>query len=245
MSDHLELANGGQEIAANIIMTSTKEELAIYLHQCLWSPHKSALLNAIHKNHLDSITGITYDLIYKHIPSSTATEKCHMIITRQRARSKRINHQEIKDARAQVNNMIPPEQVCTAIDDEMFWFAILEDQNENTIYSDLAGRFPVCSYSCMNYIFVAYVYKINSILVRPMATQCDATMIYTFKNIYEYLKARNLAPKLHILDNKCSKAVQKYVKSEKLEIQLVEPHNHRVNAAEPEVKTINITSSRH
>ena len=71
-----------------------------------------------------------------------------------------------------------------------------------------------------------------------MATQCDATMIDTFKNIYEYLKVLNIAPKFHILENECSKAVQKYVKSEKVEIQLVEPHNHQVNAAEPEVKAI-------
>ena len=73
----------------------------------------------------------------------------------------------------------------------------------------------------MNYIFVAYVYNINDILVRPMATQCDANMIDIFKNIYEYLKVRNIVPKLHILDNECSKVVQKYVKSEKVAIQLV------------------------
>ena len=73
----------------------------------------------------------------------------------------------------------------------------------------------------MNHIFVAYVYNINAILVRTLATRCNATMIDTFKYIYEYLKVRNLAQKLHILDNECSKAVQKYVKSEKVEIQLV------------------------
>ena len=73
----------------------------------------------------------------------------------------------------------------------------------------------------MYYIFVTYVYKINAILVRPMATRYDATMIDTFKDIYEYLKVRNLAPKLHILDNECSKLVQKYVKYENVEIQLL------------------------
>ena len=77
-----------------------------------------------------------------------------------------------------------------------------------------------------------------------MDTPCDATMIDTFKDIYEYLKVRNLAPKLYILDNEFSKAVQKYVKYEKVEIQLVEPHNHWVNAAEPTVKTINFLSSQ-
>ena len=71
-----------------------------------------------------------------------------------------------------------------------------------------------------------------------MATQCDATMIDTFKDIYEYLKVHNLAPKLHILDYECSKSVQKYVKAERVAIKLLEPHNHRVNAAEPAVKAI-------
>ena len=120
MSDHLERANSAQEIAANIIPTSTKEELAMYFHQYLCSPPKSALLKAIRNKQLDSIPGLTYDLIAKHLPPSTATKKGHMIRTRQGARSTRRNHQEVKYARAQVDNMSPPEQVCTAIDDEMF-----------------------------------------------------------------------------------------------------------------------------
>ena len=201
MRDHLERANGAQEIASNIIPTSTKEKLAMYFHQCLCSPPKPALLKAIRNNQLDSIPDIAYDLIAKYLPPSTATEKGHMIRTRKGARSTRSNHQEVKYARAQVDNMSPHEQLCIAIDDEMFCFTILVDQNKYTIYSDLAGRFPVCLYSGMNYIFVAYVYKINAILIRPMATRCDATMIDTFKDIYEYLKVRNLAPKLHIPDN--------------------------------------------
>ena len=98
MSDHLEQANGAQEIAANIIPTSTKEELAMYFHQCLCSPPKSALLKAIRNKQLDSIPGLTYDLIAKHLPPSTATEKVHMIRTRQGARSTRRNHQVVKDA---------------------------------------------------------------------------------------------------------------------------------------------------
>ncbi len=42
---------------------------------------------------------------------------------------------------------------------------------------------------------------------------------------------------LIILDNECSKAVQNYIRKESVRIQLVKPHNHRVNAAEPAVKT--------
>ena len=49
--------------------------------------------------------------------------------------------------------MHPKEQICNASEDEMFCFAILVDNNDATIYSDLAGRFPVRSYSGMNYFF--------------------------------------------------------------------------------------------
>ena len=88
----------------------------------------------------------------------------------------------------------------------------------------------------MQYIFVAYAYKINAILMRGMKSRSDACMVEVFKDIYEYLKTRGLNPKLHVLDNECSKAVKNYIRTENAEIQLVEPHNHRVNAAEPAVK---------
>ena len=39
-----------------------------------------------------------------------------------------------------------------------------------------------------------------------------------------------------MLENKCSQAVQAYIKKEDVRIQLVEPHNHQVNATEPAIK---------
>ena len=55
-------------------------------------------------------------------------------------------------------------------------------------------------------------------------------MVTFFKEIYEYLKKRNCKPKLHVMDNKCSKAVQTFIKEQEVPIQLVKPGNHRVNA---------------
>jgi len=52
------------------------------------------------------------------------------------------------------------------------------------------------------------------------------------------LEARGLHPKLHVLDNECSKAVQDYVRSEGTTIQLAEPYNHSVNDAEPAVNLV-------
>ena len=44
-------------------------------------------------------------------------------------------------------------------------------------------------------------------------------------------------PTLNITDNECSKAVQNYINSRRVAWQLVEPDNHRVNAAERAIRT--------
>ena len=86
----------------------------------------------------------------------------------------------------------------------------------------------------MNYLFVAYIYKCNYIIVRTMKSRKDKEMVRTFQDIYSEVKAKGHKPALHVLDNECSKAVRQYITSEDTNIQLVEPHNHRVNAAKPE-----------
>ena len=154
-----------QEYAANIIPTSSKAELAMYYHQCFGSPPKSTMLKAIQNRQLRSFPGLDYELISKYLPPSTATAKGHMVRTRQGARSTHSNRQEIVDARLEVDDMNPPEHICTAMEDEMFIFAVLADEIDGTIYSDQTGRFPVRSFSGKNYIFVAYIYKTNYILL--------------------------------------------------------------------------------
>ena len=72
--------------------------------------------------------------------------------------------------------------------------------------------------------------------MRPIKDRIDNCMVKTFQEVYEFLKQQNCAPKLHVLDNKCSKAVQAFIRKEKTSIQLVEPHNHQVNAAETAIK---------
>ena len=146
-------------------------------------------------------------MITKHLPPSTATAKDHMTRTRQGLRSTRSMTQEILEARAQVDDMALMEQVCSAIDDEMFCFSITTEYEGNAIYSDLPGRFPIESYAGMNYFFVAYIYKYNYIVIRPMKSRKDEDMVATFKDIYDELKAKGHEPSLHVLDNECSKAV--------------------------------------
>jgi hypothetical protein len=83
----------------------------------------------------------------------------------------------------------------------------------------------------MQYIFVAYVYDLNAIIVCAMPTRTDAAMITAFKEVIEVLRIRGYHPALNVMDNKCSIAVERYIQLEKINIQLVPPHNHRAEQA--------------
>ncbi len=73
--------------------------------------------------------------------------------------------------------------------------------------------------------------------MQAMPNRTNASMVNIFKDIYETLKMQGWQPKLHVLNNECLKAMQNYICKENVQIQIVEPHNHRVNTFEPAVKT--------
>jgi len=62
-------------------------------------------------------------------------------------------------------------------------------------------------------------------------------MVATFKDIIEELKSCGHQPQLNNMDNECSNAVQQHITSKKQDIQLVEPHDHHVNAEERVIQT--------
>ena len=85
-----------------------------------------------------------------------------------------------------------------------FCFAILQYEEENTIYSNLTGRFLIESYTGMNFIFACYVYKLNMILLNTMKNREDEEMVLAFKSCYKELNDKGHHPTLHVLDNECS-----------------------------------------
>ena len=84
---------------------------------------------------------------------------------------------------------------------------------------------------------ISYVYNANAILVRPMKNREKETMVETFKEVYKILIQRNMTPKLHVIDNECSKLLSDYIQNNNTKIQLVEAYNHKINAAERAIQT--------
>ena len=63
-------------------------------------------------------------------------------------------------------------------------------------------------------------------------------MLEAFQIVYDYLIEKNFKPKLHVMDNECPKVIKTFIENENnVTLQFVEPHKHRVNAAERSIQT--------
>ncbi|KAL7503323.1 hypothetical protein ACHAXN_001123 [Cyclotella atomus] len=127
-----------------------------------------------------------------------------------------------------MNPLEEPEAGC-----ELFVGATIGEQNENTLYTDLTGKFPVKSFHGSHMLFVAYAYGPNAILTRPMRNRSDAEMIKAYTDIHD----KGFKPRFNVSDSECSKTIKRYIREQDAIIQLVERDNHRVNAAEQAIQT--------
>jgi hypothetical protein len=75
----------------------------------------------------------------------------------------------IVQARRGIDSLQPDKEICAAHD--MFCFAALANHNTGTMYTNLPGAFHVCSFKSMQYIIIAYIYSLNTILVRAMPSR--------------------------------------------------------------------------
>jgi hypothetical protein len=139
-------------------------------------------------------------------------------------------HANIMAAHADINSMSPTQEVCSL--QKMFCFVALTNANTGTMYTYLTRAFPVSSFKYMQYIFVAYIYDLNAIIIQPMLSRANAATIASFTEIFTVLWARDYQPALNVMDNECSKTVEKHIRANKMNIQLAPPHNHQVNAVE-------------
>jgi hypothetical protein len=89
----------------------------------------------------------------------------------------------------------------------------------------------------MKYMLVLYDYDSNAILVEPLRSRSDGNVLAGYSILYERLTAAGCKPHLNIMDNEASTAVKRQILKSGADYQLVEPHNHRVNAAERAIHT--------
>ncbi len=119
----------------------------------------------------------------------------------------------------------------------MFGFGAFADKNNGIVYHDLTGSFPFMSLDGGVNFFVLYHYKTNCILASPIAGLDNKSIFKAYKMRFSDLEVKGFKPKLNVMDNQVTKHIKQFLTKNECRLQLVEPHNHRVNAAERAIQT--------
>ncbi len=85
--------------------------------------------------------------------------------------------------------------------------------------------------------FILFHYKSNAILTTPIAGLDDVSIFNAYKRYFKDLTAKGFKPKLNVIDNQVTKHIKKFLTRNVCKLQVVEPHNHRVNAAKRAIQT--------
>jgi hypothetical protein len=197
--------------------------LVHYLHKSLFSPTKSAMLQAIKDGHLITWPGLTEDAINKHLKLTPATAMGHMNQRRQNLRS---------TSKVPIEKQQPTD---TDLVTKTHIYAVVVDQGQ--LYTDLTGKIPVQSSKGNSYVMVCYIYDCNYVKVVPMKPRSASEWVKAYDSIHQGLTFKGFKPKLQTLHNEALTALKNFFTVNDIAYQLVPPHCHRRNAAERAIGT--------
>jgi hypothetical protein len=197
-----------------------------YFHKALFSPKKSALLQAVKNGHLVTWTGLTEDAIDKHLKLTLATAMGHMSQRRENIRST-----------SKITIADTPQTATNLGTNIHLVYAILVDQRQ--LYTDLTGKFPIRSSKGNVYVMVCYVYDCNYVKFTPMKSRSASEWVQAYDHIHQALTTKGFRTELQTLDNEVSAALNNFFDANDVDYQLVPPHCHchRRNAAERAIRT--------
>ena len=130
-------------------------------------------------------------------------------------------------------NYIPDDESIANV----FCFGAFTNKVSGVVYNDLTGNFPFMSIDGSACFSVLYHCKTNAILVKPIVNVDDCSIFAAYKEMFEFLEAKGYKPKMNVIDNQATRYIKKFLTEKECNLQLVEPHNHRVNAAERAIQT--------
>jgi hypothetical protein len=213
-----------EPIANNVYELRNTGALVHYLHKALFSPTKSAMLQAVKDGHMITWPGLTEDAINKHLKLTPATAMGHMSHRRQNIRY---------TSKAPIEKQTTPDTDLGT--KTHLVYVVVVDQGQ--LYSDLTGQFPVQSSKGNSYVMMCYVYDCNYVKVIPMKFRSASEWVKAYDTVHQELTVKGIKPKLQTLDNEASTALKNFFTVTDITYQLVPPHCHRHNAAERAIRT--------
>ena len=252
------------EAVCNVYELKAQPELVRYYHAAAGFPTKPTWLQAIKNNHYASWTGLTYEGVSKYYPESNETNKGHgrKLKSGQRSTRKKrstnngiADHDELVPRSASIptlrmedgenfklvdSDTAMPQPRERTIFTRIMHLDVDDEANEGLlqlIYTDGTGRFPKTSRTGMNYILVLVEIDSGAILVEAMRNRSAGEQCRAYQVLLDRLHKCKIYPKKHILDNEISNEFRAVIELNKMEHELVPPHDHRRNIAEKGIQT--------
>jgi hypothetical protein len=119
----------------------------------------------------------------------------------------------------------------------VFSFGAFADRHSGVVYNNLTGNFPFMSLDRSMCFLVMYHYKTNAIMGTPVTGSDNVSIFNAYKLNFNKLTRKGYKPRLNVMDNQATKHIKKFRTKEECKLQLVKPHNHRVNIAERAIQT--------
>jgi hypothetical protein len=82
-----------------------------------------------------------------------------------------------------------------------------------------------------------YHYEANAILATPFVGLDNKSIFNAYMMQFDHLTSKGYKPKIIIMDNQAMTHIKAFLTEQQCQLQLVEPHNHRLNAAERAIQT--------
>jgi hypothetical protein len=246
MDLHVPMNQPMNNAAMNVYTIPYRQNQVKYMHQSFFSPPKHTLIKAINNKQLEGIPFMKADMIRKHLSNSPATSKGRLKKPRAGIRSTTPNDKsdDVPVEAQQIHpnairttaNIIPNDDDPAGVTN-VFCYAALADKKKGTLYTDATGNLPVRSLDGNQAYLIAYANDLNYIFAIPVKDLTSASMIAAFESVFTQLKEKGYKPAFNVTDNQAASAIKEYLTKEECEWQFVEPHNHRVNAAERAIQT--------
>ena len=236
----------------NVFKISSIQSTIKYLHAACFYPAKSTWIKAIKAGFFTTWPKLTAEAVQKFLESSTITSKGRMKQTEKNIRStKRLANRvavpkidpendpatisSTTDAEHQISvEDLVPDSPLPEKTNEVFCKII---NQEEKIYSDQTGAFPLPSSRGYRYIMVFYDVDSNAILTRPTKSKISVEMNATVISMIQHLSRRGFKPKYYVLDNEVSNLLKATFRTLEIKLELVPPGMHRRNIAERAIQT--------
>jgi hypothetical protein len=119
----------------------------------------------------------------------------------------------------------------------IFCFGAFSDKITRVVYNNCTGEFPFMLLDDNVCFFAMYHYKTNTILATPIPGLNSNSFLKAFKKNFGYLEEKGYKPNLNVMDSQATTVIKAYLTPQQVSLQLVEPHNHHISAAERAIQT--------